>query len=230
MFDGLLAWLSQAIPQQALLAPLWALIGGLLTSFLPCALSSVPLVMGYVGQREDHSVPKALALSVVFAMGMALTFTALGIMAALAGRLMGLSAPWWYLVLGGLLVLMALQIWGVFQFIPATYLIAKQKHKGYAGAFLAGLLGGLFSSPCATPVLVAVLALVANGQNAVWGGVLLLCYAAGHSFLVILAGTSAGFVKKLAHSGRYGAFSKILNILLGAALLGLALYFFYLGF
>jgi cytochrome c biogenesis protein CcdA len=124
---------------------------------------------------------------------------------------------------------MALQIWEVYNFIPSTYLINRNTKKGYIGAFIAGVLGGVFSSPCATPVLVVLLGIVARSGNVVWGVLLLLLYSIGHSFLVLIAGTSTGFVKKLTQNKNYGAFSKILKILMGSIILLIAFYLFYLG-
>ena len=152
-----------ALMQESLwLAPLLALLAGVLTSFTPCSLSSIPLVIGYVGGTGAREPKKALLLSLAFALGSAVTFTALGVVAATAGSLLGTSARWWYIVLGVLMVLMALQTWGIFEIIPSSYLLSKNTKKGYAGAFLAGILGGVFSSPCSTPVLIALLAIVAG--------------------------------------------------------------------
>jgi len=67
--------------------------------------------------------------------------------------------------------------------------------------------GGIFSSPCATPVLIVLLGIVARSGNVAWGILLLLLYSIGHSFLVLIAGTSIGFVKKLTSSGKYGMFA-----------------------
>ncbi|HPX23570.1 MAG TPA: cytochrome c biogenesis protein CcdA, partial [Mesotoga sp.] len=64
-------------------------------------------------------------LSIVFAFGAAVTFTVLGVTASLAGRLIGTSTSWWYIVLGVLMVVMALQTWGLFEIIPSSYLISK---------------------------------------------------------------------------------------------------------
>ena len=98
------------------------------------------------------------------------------------------------------------------------------------GALIAGILGGIFSSPCATPVLVVLLGIVASGGNVVWGVLLLLFYSIGHSFLVLIAGTSIGFVSKVTSSGKYGLFNIILKYLMGALILLIAFYMFYLGF
>lgn len=228
MVNNLLETLSVLIKQSMWLAPLLALFAGILTSVTPCALSSIPLVIGYVGGTSNNT-KKAFKLSLTFAVGSAVTFTALGTAASLLGKLMGTSSSWWYIVLGVLMVLMALQTFEVYNFIPSTYLISKSTKKGYIGAFIAGILGGIFSSPCATPVLIVLLGLVARSGNVLWGILLLLLYSIGHSVLVLIAGTSIGFVKKLTSSGKYGMFATILKYVMGIAILLIAFYMFYLG-
>lgn len=230
MINKWLDTLAVLISDNLWFAPIMALAAGVLTSATPCALSSVPLIIGYVGGAGNDDPKRAFRLSLTFAVGMAVTFTILGTIASLAGKLMGTFGRWWYLVLGILMVLMALQTWGVFQFIPSTYLTVKNKHKGYIGALIAGILGGIFSSPCATPVLIVLLGIVAQNGNVLWGIMLLLLYAIGHSILVLVAGTSLGFVQKMKTSAKYGEFSKILNFIMGIVILLIALYMFYLGF
>ena len=230
MIDAWLETLSVILQENLWFAPFLAFLAGVLTAFTPCSLSSVPLVIGYVGGAGANEPKRAFQLSVIFAGGMALTFTSLGVIAALAGNLMGTASPFWYILLGVLMVLMALQIFGIYNFIPSTFLIAKSTKRGRFGAFAAGVLGGLFSSPCATPVLIVLLAFVAK-EGAVGKGLLLLfLYAIGHSTLVILAGTSVAFARKITSGTKYGLLSKLLNILLGSAILLLGLYMFYLGF
>lgn len=222
--------LSKMIIESGWLAPLLALVAGILTSFTPCSLSSIPLVIGYVGGTGHRDTKKAFWLSVAFASGSAVTFTVLGVTASLAGRLIGTSATWWYLILGILMILMALQTWGVYEIIPSSYLISKNTKKGFIGAFLAGILGGVFSSPCSTPVLIALLAIVAGKGNILWGVLLLLLYSLGHGMLAIIAGTSVGLVQKLSASKKYGRASTVLKIIMGTLILIIGLYMFYLGF
>lgn len=230
MIDQWLESLSKLIQNSVWLAPLLALLAGILTSFTPCSLSSIPLVIGYVGGTGQKDTKKAFRLSLTFALGAAVTFTVLGVVASVAGKLIGASANWWYIVLGVLMVLMALQIWGVFELIPSSYLISKNTRKGYFGALLAGILGGIFSSPCSTPVLIALLAIVAGKGSILWGILLLLLYSVGHGILAIIAGTSVGMVQKLSTSKKYGRFSVVFNIVMGILILLIGFYMFYLGF
>ena len=229
MIDSWLNTLSTLIAESMWLAPVLALLAGVLTSFTPCSLSSIPLVIGFVGGTGTEP-KKAFRLSVMFAVGSAVTFTILGTLASLAGRLVGTSASWWYLALGILMVLMALQTWDIFNFIPSTYLVSKSTRRGYAGALIAGILGGIFSSPCATPVLIALLAIVAGKGNVAWGMLLLLLYSIGHGVLTIFAGTSVGFVRSMTQNEKYGKASQWMKWIMGAVILLIGFYMFYLAF
>lgn len=230
MIDNWLNQIAAVISTNMWLAPLLALLAGVLTSVTPCALSSIPLVIGFVGGVSEKNTKRAFLYSAVFALGTAVTFVALGIIATSAGKLMGNSSPVWYMILGVLMVLMALQTWGIFDFIPSVNLMGKSKKKGFLGAFAAGVLGGIFSSPCSTPVLIALLAIVAGNGSLAWGILLMLLYSIGHSALVMAAGTSVGFVQRINESEKYAKASNILKILMGTAILLIGLYMFYLGF
>ncbi len=230
MINQWLELLGELILRNFWLAPLLALLAGLLTSFTPCSLSTVPLVIGYVGGYAGNDPKKAFRYSLVFCLGMSLTFTVLGVCASLLGKLLQGTGSWWYLLLGVLMVLMTLQIWEIIDIVPQSTALSKHKKKGYLGAAMAGLLGGLFASPCATPVLIVLLAMVAEKGNILWGILLLLLYSLGHSFLLLIAGTSLGFVGQLSSSKRFNRYSRVFKIVIGSVVLLLGFYMFYLGF
>lgn len=229
MIDNLLEQISGMLNQNIWLAPILALTAGILTSFTPCSLSAVPLIIGYVG-GVGAETKKAFRLSLIFSLGSAVTFTALGTIASMMGNLIGRGNKWWYIILGILMVMMALQTWEIYNFIPSTYLLSKNTKRSYGGAFIAGILSGIFSSPCATPVLIALLAIVAGKGSIVWGIVLLLLYSIGHGALAVIAGTSTSFVKTLSKNERYGKFNTIFKIVMGSLVLLIGFYMFYLGF
>ncbi|MBR5319280.1 MAG: sulfite exporter TauE/SafE family protein [Peptococcaceae bacterium] len=225
-------WLEQLagfIGQSGWLGPLLAFAAGILTSVSPCSLSMLPLVIGYVG-GGDAVGRRAFGLSATFALGTAITLTALGAVAALAGKMLSGIGTWWYLVAGVLMILMALQIWEVYTFIQPSALLGKTRARGYAGALVAGLLGGLFASSCATPVLMALLTVVVSQDSIQWGVVLLFCYALGNGLLIVVLGTCFGAVQQMKQNPRYAAFSQISRTILGLLVLLLGLWFFYLGF
>ena len=124
---------------------------------------------------------------------------------------------------------MVFQLWEIINVTPQNNLLTKNKKRGFIGAFLAGILAGLFSSPCSTPVLIVLLAIVSAKGSLIYGILLLLLYSIGHSILVVVAGTSIGFVKKTKQSSKYEKINSIIKIVLGLLILLLALYMFYLG-
>lgn len=230
MIDRWLGVLGELISGHLWIAPLLAFAAGVLTSFTPCSLSSIPLVIGYVGGYAGGDTKRAFRYSLVFCAGMAITFTALGTLASLFGKLMRGSGSWWYILLGTLMALMALQMWDIINIIPQARVMGKSARKGYIGAAVLGMLGGFFASPCATPVLVVLLAMVAQGGSLLWGVLLLFLYSVGHSMLLLAAGTSVGLANGLASSTRPGRLGRAFKIAMGGAILLLSFYMFYLGF
>lgn len=235
MIDNILLELSNIIGNNIILTPFIVILAGVLTSLTPCSLSSIPLIVGYVNyitDTEENNKKKALKVSLIFAIGQAVTFTALGTAATLLGKLMKTTGSWWYILLGVLMTLMALQILEVYQFIkPINININVNKgSKGYIGAFFTGTVGGLFASPCATPVFVVLLGLISRSDNMVWGIFLMFLYSIGVNALVILSGVFTGFVNNMINSEKYKGFSVFLRYLMGIGVLLIAMYMFYSGF
>lgn len=100
---------------------------------------------------------------------------------------------------------------------------------------LPALSSPVFLAVCFPPllyagILVVLLAVVAGQGSLSRGILLLLCYSIGHGVLAVLAGTLVGFLQRLAQSRRYGQVSAILRLVMGALILLLGFYMFYLGF
>ncbi|NCB91141.1 MAG: cytochrome c biogenesis protein CcdA [Clostridia bacterium] len=110
--------LAEMIQRYRWIAPLLALAAGLLTSITPCSLSSIPMAIAYVGGSAKKDTKKAFRLSLTMAVGLALTFLVFGSLASVIGHYMHEIGTWWYVFLGIIMILMALQIWGVIHIIP----------------------------------------------------------------------------------------------------------------
>lgn len=215
-----LEMMAQMIKDYIWLAPVLCLIAGVITSFTPCSLSTIPSVIAYVGASSHSDTKKAFCLSVVMALGMASTFAIFGSLASVIGHVMHDAGHWWSLFLGILMILMALQIWDVIHIIPHIHMDETVSRKGYIGAFLIGMLNGVFASHCATPVMIALLAMVAKADGStVWGIFLMALYAVGHSILLVAAGTSYGAVQAVIENPKYASASKVLRILMGVVIL-----------
>lgn len=220
--DGWLQNLSELFAQSAWIGIGAAFLAGILTSLTPCSLSGISMVIAYVGGSCANK-RKALRYSLLFALGMALAFVAIGVAAAFVGRLfLGLEVVW-YSILAVVLLLMALQTFGLIKLLPDRCGYKTTSKKGAFGAFLIGILAAVFASPCSTPVLVAIVSVISVEHNILFGALYLLAYSVGHSVLIVLAGVFSGFAKELAGSEKYARFGKIINILFGVLLLFLAI-------
>lgn len=224
---------GQVLSENIWLAFVLALLAGVLSSFSPCVLSALPLVVGYVGGYAGKDKKMALRYSLLFCAGLVLTLTTLGAISAVFGVFMsGAAGRWWYLILAVMMMLVALQMFGVFEDEgqAAAVCTLPNRRRGLVGAFFMGILGGVLSSPCATPVLIAILAFVAERGSIVLGVSLLAVYSLGHCVLILLAGTSVGFVQKMSENPRTAKVGKVLKIIFGVLILMLAMHLFYIGF
>jgi Thiol:disulfide interchange protein len=198
-------------------------LGGVLTSLSPCILSMLPVMLGYIGGLEKPTKTKGFITSAFFVLGLAVTFSILGIVASLLGKAFGQIGPAWPYIIGLFAILMGLQLIGVFNFELPGLKAMPEKRGGVLGSFGVGLLFGLVASPCATPVLAVLMTYVA-GQGVLWYGALLLfIYGLGHGLPLIIAGTFTAVLKSLP---RLGKWSQYINYLSGAILIVLGLYFF----
>ena len=223
-------------------APVLSLVAGVVTSFTPGSLSAVPMILAYVGAASD-SKRKALRLSLTMALGMAVTFAVFGSVASAIGHVMHGMGHWWHVLLGVLMVVMALQIWGVIHLLPEhehgddckdhDHCECHSPRKlirgtGYKGAFLTGALGGVFASHCATPVMLALLAMVVESGHGIWWGIfLMILYALGHSILLVVAGTSYGAVEDLMNRPSSQKVGKVLKVVVGLLIFAIGLGMFF---
>ncbi len=201
MFDSFIANAGEYIHTSPWLALVAIFVGGALTASNPCVLAMIPLMMGFTLGRQDKqpSVLRAFFFSLVFVFGLAVTFTILGMGAALAGQMYGDVAGAWNWVVAAVCGVMGLHLMGVFAVpLPSFGGFLQPKLRGLLGALVLGLLFGVVSAPCAAPILVVLLTYLAgSGASVPWGATLLLVYALGHSVLILLAGTSMGAARKL---------------------------------
>jgi len=196
--ESILGDINVIIQSSPWLAPLAVLLGGALTASNPCVLAMIPLMMAFVGAyRGASGARKAFTFSFLFVVGLTITFTLLGFIAALMGQLLGDVGNFWPYLVAAVCLVMGLHLLGVWNFdlpLPQTW---KPKQAGPWGAFLLGLLFGVVSSPCATPILAVLLVYIAAKGNLAYGGLLLFLYALGHCTLILIAGTSMGLAKRL---------------------------------
>ena len=222
--ESILSSVSEVINNSPGLAYLLVFLGGLLSASSPCVLAIIPLVIGFVGGYSEGNKKKAITYAVVFALGLSITFTILGAIASLLGRLFGDVGKFWYYVAAAVAIIMGLYLAGVLRFKLPQPVTLRTKHKGVIGAFLLGLLFGAVSSPCATPVLAVILAFIATKARIIYGTSLLFVYAIGHCALIVLAGVFTGFVESYAKSKGVRNFSSLTKKISGGLIFLAGLY------
>jgi len=230
MVQQLLSNVEQYVHTNPWLAVVAVFLGGVLTATNPCVLATIPLMMSYVAGRQETEtgVLRAFGYSMVFVVGLSITFVALGVGAALAGSLYGEISGVWRWVVSIVCLVMGLHLMGLLHFTIPTPIKVQPRTQGIAGAFVMGLLFGFVSTPCAGPILIVLLTYIATqGASVAFGGLLLFVYALGHSVLILAAGTSMGFAKRVLESRRLTRATDLLRRCAGGVIVLIGLYFAY---
>jgi thioredoxin:protein disulfide reductase len=175
---------SDAASRGTLSAFLFAFTAGFLTSLTPCVYPMIPITISVFGGRGGVSRLHAVLLATLYVAGIAVMFGTLGTTFALLGKAFGtfLANPWVVVPLALFFFAMAASMFGAFDLALPSRLqerLSKVGGRGYLGAFLMGLVGGLIAAPCTGPPLAGILAYVATTRDAVSGFFLLATYAAG---------------------------------------------------
>ena len=190
---------TKETPQPAARLPfsaLWALLIGIGIAFTPCVLPMYPLISGIVlGGKQRLSTGRALLLTFIYVQGMALTYTALGLVVAAAGLQFQAALQHPYVLIGLALIftLLALSMFGLFTLqLPSslqtrlTLMSNRQQGGSPGGVFVMGSIAGLICSPCTTAPLSAILLYIAQSGNMWLGGGTLYLYALGMGLPLIL--------------------------------------------
>lgn len=204
-------------------------IAGFLTSLTPCIFPMIPITLAVLGARSEGRTRMAgLGLALSYVLGIATTYSILGLIAASTGALFGsfLGHPMVAIALGILFFVMGLGMFGLFEVqVPAFLRNRLGLHKtkgGWMGAFFTGQVSGLLASPCIGPVLVALLAYVAKSQDLPLGFLLLFTFAFGMGQIFLVLGT---FSHALGRLPKAGPWMVTIKIIMGLMMMGLS--FFY---
>lgn len=202
---------STASPMIALFA---CFMAGLLASFTPCVYPLIPVTAGYIGSRKAKTKYQSFFLSFCYISGLAITYASLGAFAALSGKFFGTinSNPYTLIFMGNLCMFFSLSMFGIINLQTprsiSRFIDRFQSVTGFFSALIVGALSGLVAAPCTAPILGMILAIVATGKNTFLGVMMLVAYAFGLGFLLLIIGTFAGIVSTLPRSGRWMEFIK----------------------
>ena len=178
---------------------------GVLVSFTPCVYPVLPIVAGFIAGANTQGTKRAgFLLSCVYVLGMAITYSVLGVAAVLTGQMFGhlQNNPFIFLFVACCLFLFALIMLNVIPFsVFTTGIQSKIRPKGFSAVLVFGMVSGLVIGPCTAPVLGTLLLYVGSKQNLIHAVSLLFVFAYGFGFSLILAGTFSGFLARLPKSG-----------------------------
>lgn len=222
--------LAGAIQGNLLMALPIAFIAGFISSLGPCILTTLPLAVGYMGSSEIHDRRRGILYASAFTAGLTVTFIALGILTAFLGMILLRYSRYLTILLALVMIISALYMLGVFNFKKEQNVCSIQdepKSKGMTGIFFLGMFGGFASTPCATPVLAAILSFVTASGNIAIGVLLLLFYSLGHSILYFAAGVSMSSVNQLVMNPKYMIYGKYMRTVLAVLVLLAGIYVFY---
>jgi len=222
--------LKMALQHDSFLAYGLIFLAGILTSFEPCIYTMLPVTVTFISKYSGGSRLKGFFLSVIYVLGIAITYTVLGVVVAMtAGSVFGQfqTSIWPNLLMGLVCIGLALSMFDLYEIrMPAfiTNLAGKKVGSGFFSIFFLGLISGLVVGPCAGAVLLVALAYVARSHNVFFGGSLLFTFSMGMGVLLLIVGTFSGLLMSIPKAGEW--MIKIRKFM-GVAMIIIGLYFLY---
>ena len=205
---------------------LWGILSIVLS---PCHLSSIPLIVGFIDHQGRVSPRRAFGISTLFAAGILITIAAIGAITAAAGRMMGDVGKYGNYIVAAIFFLVGLVLLDV---IPMPWSGPGQvgmKRKGLLAAFILGLVFGIALGPCTFAYMAPMLGVTFKlaSTNVVYGLALLAAYGVGHCSVIVLAGTSTGWVQKCLNWNEKSKGAVILKRVCGLMVLAGGVYLIY---
>ena len=198
---------------------------GLALNLTPCVYPLIPITIGYFGSQSSGSRGHRVALSTVYVLGIAVTYSALGVFSALSGKLFGawLQLPAVLIFFALLMLVLASSMFGLFE-ITVPHFISDRSggQAGLAGALVMGLLIGIVAAPCVGPFVISLIALVAQIGSPFLGFLMFFVLALGLGVPYLLLGIFSSAASSLPRSGMWMVQVKKA---MGFVLIAMAFYF-----
>jgi cytochrome c-type biogenesis protein len=192
MIDTVFDFLSKALTGNAYTAVFAAFGWGIVSVLLsPCHLSSIPLVVGFINSQGEITLKRTFTISLVFGIGILITIALIGLVTALAGRLMGDVGAIGNYIVAGVFFVIGLYLMDIIKLPWDGERIKPTKHKGVLAALILGLLFGIGLGPCTFAYMAPVLGIVfkVSKTNIVYSIILLFAFGIGHILVIVAAGT-----------------------------------------
>ena len=199
--------------------------GGLALNLTPCVYPVIPLTVSFFGGQAKGETGRVFGLAALYVLGMATTYSALGVAAGLSGKLFGaaLQSPWVLAGVAAVLVALALSMFGLYDIRMPTALMQKTGARtGRAGAYAMGLLVGVVAAPCVGPFVLGLLAFVAARQDAALGFLFFFVLSLGLGIPYLFLAAFSGSLSRLPRAGEW---MEGIKSVFGWILLAMAAYF-----
>ncbi len=228
--QNLFNFLNHAVEGTPAIAIAAAFVWGILSILLsPCHLASIPLIVSFINDQGKTTVKRAFIISLLFSLGILLTIAVVGVITALAGRMLGDIGPYANYFAALIFFLVALHLFDV---IPMPWSAAQpgMKKKGLLAAFVLGLLFGVALGPCTFAYMAPMLAITfkTSSGNFLYGVILLFAYGVGHCSVIVTAGTSTELVQKYLNWNENSKATGFLKKVCAVLLIIAGLYFIYI--
>lgn len=222
--------ISATLHNSPLLAIATLFGAGVLTSLTPCIYPMIPITAGLLAGSARENAPRSrtVGLTLTYALGLALLYATMGLVAGMTGQLFGTIAsnPWVRFAIGNILLIFGLAMLDVFPVNAPQRLLQWAGSLGggsYPSVFLLGATSGIVAAPCGAPAFAAVLTWVATTRSGALGFVYLFAFSLGMTAILIGVGLFSGTLAALPRAGKWMNWLKKLG---GVMLIGMAEYYF----
>lgn len=209
-----------------LLSLLLVFIGGLALNLTPCVYPLIPITIGYFGGQSEGSTGRLALMGFFYVIGIAITYSIIGVVTALSGGILGALLQEWYVLvfIALIFIVLSLSMFGVYEFkVPDSWMMAAGGSKsGLFGAFFMGLTMGIVAAPCIGPFVIGLVTFVAAKGDVFTGFMLFFFLALGLGLPYFLLAIFSGKIKSLPRSGMW---MEAVKHIFGFVLLGMAVYF-----
>ncbi len=199
--------------------------GGLALNLTPCVYPLIPITVSYFGGQSGNKGSAVLSAS-MYVLGMAVTYSILGTVAALSGEMFGtaLTNPWVLIIIALIMLALSLSMFGLYEFRLPLFLmqIGGGARNGAVGSLIMGLTMGIVAAPCIGPFVIGLLTYVAQQGSAFLGFILFFTLSLGLGLPYLFLGI---FSSKLSALPRSGEWLNGVRIFFGLVLVGMAIYF-----
>lgn len=182
-------------------------LGGLALNLTPCIYPLIPITISFFGGQAEGRTSRAFALSLLYVLGISITYSILGVIAASTGSLLGgaLQNPWVIAFIALVLVGLATSMFGLWEIRMPSFVMRKTgtAKRGWLGALLMGLTVGIVAAPCIGPFVFGLLTYVGNLGKPVLGFLMFFTLAWGMGIPFIVLGTVSGSISRLPRSGEW---------------------------